>query len=209
MAEELIFYTHPMSRGRIVRWMLEEVGHPYETEIMDYATTLKSADYRRINPMAKIPALKHKDVVVTEAAAICAYLADAFPASNLAPALENRGIYYRWLFFTAGPLEQSCVTKALGFEVRQDQEGMVGYGNHATMLGALQSLLSSQEFAAGSQFSAADVYLASQIQWNLTMGVIEELDVFVDYSNRMHGRSASIRAAAIDDELAAKLQASS
>lgn len=209
MADELIFYTHPMSRGRIVRWMLEEVGEPYQTEIMDYTTTLKSAEYRQINPMAKIPTVKHNGVVVTEAPAICTYLADAFPAAGLAPAPQDRGSYYRWLFFTAGPLEQSCVGKALGHTITKDQESMVGFGTHETMINALQVMLSRQEFAAGAQFSVADVYLASQINWNMDMGVIERLDVFEDYSKRMHDRPASARAAAIDDELFAELQAKS
>jgi glutathione S-transferase len=104
MTDELVFYTNPMSRGRIVRWMLEEVGQPYRTEVLDYGTTMKAPEYRAINPMGKVPAIRHGDVVVTEAAAICAYLADAFPQAGLAPAPTDRlrGTYYRWLFFAAG-----------------------------------------------------------------------------------------------------------
>src|ERR1700757_223581 len=104
MSDELVFYTHPMSRGRIVRWMLEEVGQPYRTEILDFATTLKGPEYLVINPMGKIPAIRHGGAVVPEAAAICAYLADTFPRAGLAPALNQRADYYRWLFFGAGPL---------------------------------------------------------------------------------------------------------
>src|SRR5512144_941226 len=105
MSNELVFYTNPMSRGRVVRWMLEEVGAPYRTEILDYATTMKGAAYLAINPMGKVPAIKHGDTVVTEGAAICAYLADAFPDAGLAPPLSDRGDYYRWLFFAAGPID--------------------------------------------------------------------------------------------------------
>ena len=97
MADELVFYTNPMSRGRIVRWMLEEVGVPYRTEILDYGTTMKQPDYLAINPMGKVPSLRHSAVVVTECAAICAYLADAFPGAQLAPPPRVRGAYYRWL----------------------------------------------------------------------------------------------------------------
>src|SRR6202007_3460787 len=104
MTDDLVFYTHPMSRGRIVRWMLEEVGQPYRTVILDYATTLKGPEYLAINPMGKVPAIKHGDVVVTEAAAICAYLADAFPQAGLAPPAGEGGAYYRWLFFGAVPV---------------------------------------------------------------------------------------------------------
>jgi len=107
MTEELVFYTHPMSRGRIVRWMLEEVGQPYQTELLDFATTMRAPAYLAINPMGKVPALRHGEIVVTEAAAICAYLADAFPEAGLAPPPgdKRRGAYYRWLFFAAGPLD--------------------------------------------------------------------------------------------------------
>ncbi len=208
MSIDLTLYTHPMSRGRIARWMMEEVGQPYETEILEFASTIKSPEYKRINPMAKVPAIKHGKVIVTEAAAICAYMADAFPEARLAPDPANRGSYYRWLLFTAGPLEQSCVTTALGFEVPEEQEGLVGYGSHRRMLDTLEGMLSSQEYAAGDRFSAVDVYLAAQLQWNMTMTVIEERPVFVDYSRRMHDRPACARAEEIDNELAAKLQAS-
>src|SRR6187551_2792642 len=102
MADELVFYTNPMSRGRIARWMLEEVGTPYRTEMLGYGEPMKSPAYKAINPMGKVPAIVHGQTVVTECAAICAYLADAFPEAGLAPALPERGAYYRWLFFAAG-----------------------------------------------------------------------------------------------------------
>src|SRR5665213_2068414 len=107
MADELVLYTNPMSRGRIARWMLEEIDQPYRTELLDYATTMKAPAYLAINPMGKVPAIRHGDTVVTEGAAICAYLADAFPQAGLAPPQGDRlrGPYYRWLFFTAGPVE--------------------------------------------------------------------------------------------------------
>ena len=93
MSDTWIFYTNPMSRGRIVRWMLEEVGAPYQTEVMHYGAVMKSAGYRAINPVGKVPALKHGDIIVTECAAICAYLADAFPEAGLAPHPTQRGAY--------------------------------------------------------------------------------------------------------------------
>ena len=132
MTEELVFYTHPMSRGRIVRWMLEEVGQPYRTEILDYGTTMKGPAYLAINPMGKVPALRHGETVVTETAAICAYLADAFPEAGLAPPHESRlrGPYYRWLFFAAGPLEAAITNKMFGFEVPAERQAMAGYGSY-------------------------------------------------------------------------------
>src|SRR5262245_35424800 len=144
MADDLVFYTNPMSRGRIVRWMLEEVGEPYRTQLLDFATTMKAPDYLAINPMGKVPALVHGNSVVTEAAAICAYLADAFPQAGLAPPQADRlrGSYYRWLFFAAGPLKAAATNKALGFEVPPEREPMAGYGNFAKVLNVLEQALS-------------------------------------------------------------------
>ena len=140
MADELVFYTNPMSRGRIVRWMLEEVGAPYRTEVLDYGTTMKAPGYLAVNPMGKVPAIRHGDAVVTEAAAICAYLADAFPEAGLAPAPGERlrGPYYRWLFFGAGPIEAAATNKAMGFEVPPDRKPMAGYGSLADVMSALE-----------------------------------------------------------------------
>src|SRR5690349_11362355 len=138
MSEPLVFYTNPMSRGRIIRWMLEEVGVPYETRLLDYGTTMKSVEYLAVNPMGKVPAIRHGRTVVTEAAAICAYLADAFPAAGLAPSMEARGDYFRWLFFAAGPLEHAIVNRALGVEVPADRRGMVGYGSFEDAMNGLE-----------------------------------------------------------------------
>ena len=114
---ELTFYTNPMSRGQTIRWMLEEVGEPYDTEILDYGTTMKAEPYLAINPMGKVPAIRHDGKVVTEVAAICCYLADAFPAAGLAPDPADRADYYRWMFFTSGPVEAAFTAKAMGWEV--------------------------------------------------------------------------------------------
>jgi glutathione S-transferase len=130
MADELVLYTNPQSRGRIARWMLEEVGQPYKTEVLDYASTMKAPSYLAVNPMGKVPALRHGDAVVTEVAAICAYLADAFPQAGLAPPPGDRlrAPYYRWMFFSAGPVEAAVSNKALGFVVPPERERMMGYG---------------------------------------------------------------------------------
>lgn len=139
MADELILYTHPQSRGRVARWMLEEIGQPYRTELLDYATTMKAPVYRAINPMAKVPALRHGDTIVTENAAICAYLADAFPAAGLAPPSGDRlrGPYYRWLFFAAGPIEAAASNKALGVVLPPGREHMMGYGTYDDVMSVL------------------------------------------------------------------------
>ncbi|MEO8112893.1 MAG: glutathione S-transferase family protein [Phenylobacterium sp.] len=201
MSKELVFYTNPMSRGRIVRWMLEEVGQPYRTEILDYATTLKGAEYLAINPMGKVPAITHGDVVVTEGAAICAYLADAFPEAGLAPPTKERGAYYRWLFFAAGPIEAAVSAKSLGFEPKPEQERMVGFGSMAHVLDALEKAVAGREFIAGDRFSAADVYVGSQIGWGMQFGSIERRPAFTAYFDGLFNRPAAVRARAIDDAL--------
>ena len=198
MSDGLIFYTNPMSRGRIVRWMLEEVETPYQTEVMHYGQAMKSAGYRAINPMGKVPALKHGDTIVTECAAICAYLADAFPEAGLAPPPAQRGAYYRWLFFAAGPLETAVMNRALGFEVPAEREAMAGHGNYATVMDALEKGVSGSDYIAGSAFTAADVYVGSQIGWGLQFGTIEERPAFQAYWQRVSDRDAYRRANDID-----------
>src|SRR5262249_22699221 len=147
-------YTHPMSRGRVLRWMLEEVGQPYRTELLDYETSMKSPEYLAINPMGKVPALRHGDTVVTETAAICAYLADAFPTAGLAPPSGHRlrGSYYRWLFFGAGPLEAAWTNQALGFVVPPDRERMAGYGNFNAVLNVLDGVLTRSPYLVDDSF---------------------------------------------------------
>ncbi|MFM1815288.1 MAG: glutathione S-transferase [Pseudomonadota bacterium] len=205
MGDKLVFYTHPMSRGRIVRWMLEEIGTPYETKVLDYGTTMKAPDYLAINPMGKVPAIKHGDLVVTECPAICAYLADAFPAAGLAPTFgsRERGAYYRWLFFAAGPLEAAVTNKALGFEVPPDRRGMAGYGSLDDVLDTLEKLLDGAQYVVGGHFTAADVYLASHIGWGMQFGTIDKRPAFERYHSGFIDRPAAKRAAELDDALMA------
>jgi glutathione S-transferase len=207
MSKDLIFYTNPMSRGRIVRWMLEEVGQPYETVILDYASTLKGAEYLAINPMGKIPAIKHGDLVVTEGAAICAYLADAFPHAGLAPPTADRGDYYRWLFFGAGPVEAAVTARSLGFDPKPEQKRMAGFGSLEDTLNALETAVSGRDYLAGGKFSAADVYTGSQIGWGMQFGSIDKRPAFTAYWDRISSRPAAVRAAKIDDDLIAAAQA--
>ncbi|MEP6968566.1 MAG: glutathione S-transferase family protein [Pseudomonadota bacterium] len=198
MSDELIFYTNPMSRGRIVRWMLEEVGAPYRTELLDYDTGMKGPDYLAINPMGKVPAIKHKGVVVTEGAAICAYLADAFPEAGLAPPPKERGDYYRWLFFAAGPVEAAVTNKTLGFVVPAGRERMAGYGAFEQAIGALETAVSGRDYICGDRFTAADVYVGAQIGFGMQFGGIDKRDAFTKYWERISARPAALRANEID-----------
>ena len=203
MTDQLVLYTHPMSRGRIARWMLEEVGEPYRAEIVDYGPAMKAADYLAINPMGKVPALRHGDVIVTECAAVCAYLADAFPDAGLAPAPGDRlrGPYYRWLFFGAGPVEAATTNKAFGFEVPPDRQGTSGYGTLKAVLDTLEQELTDKNYLVGDRFSAADVYMGSQIGWGMEFGSIEKRPAFERYSENLNQRAAYKRACEIDNAL--------
>ncbi len=203
MSQEIVFYTNPQSRGRIVRWMLEETAQPYRTEVLGYGTSMKTAEYLAINPMGKVPALKHGDTVVTEVAAICAYLADVFPQAGLAPPPgdQTRGPYYRWLFFAAGPLEAAVTNHALGFEAPPGRERMLGYGTFAEALDAVESAVSANEYLAGGRFTAADLYLASHLGFGMQFGTIESRPAFAAYWERMSSRSAAVRARDMDDAL--------
>jgi glutathione S-transferase len=206
MTDELIFYTHPMSRGRVVRWMLEEVGQPYRTELLDYGTTMKAPAYLSINPMGKVPAIRHGDTVVTEAAAICAYLADAFPGAGLAPPPGDRlrGPYYRWLFFVAGPLEAAWTNKAMGFVVPEERERMMGYGRFENVINALEGAVSQSKYVVGDSFTAADIYVGSNIGFGMDFGMIEKRPAFEQYWQRLSARPAAVRAKKIDDALMAQ-----
>ena len=198
MNEQLTFYTNPMSRGRIARWMLEEVGCEYTTVIVEYGASMKAPDYLAINPMGKVPSIRHGDVTVTECAAICAYLADAFPDAGLAPPLEDRGSYYRWLFFAAGPIEAVTLNTSLGFELKPEQEPMAGYGNYETALSTLEGIFVDRPYVIGNSFTAADVYVGSQISFGMSFGSISPRPRFEEYVERIQSREAYIRAQEID-----------
>lgn len=207
MADDITFYTNPMSRGRIVRWMLEEVGRPYRTEVLDYGTTMKAPEYLAINPMGKVPALVCDGEVVTECAAICTFLADRFPEAELAPGTKDagRGTYLRWMFFAAGPLEAAVTARSLGLEPPADRAGTVGYGSYDAMVDALETAVSGPgPWILGDRFSAADVYVGSQINWGLMFKSLPDRPAFAAYADRLRARPAYTRATEIDDALMQK-----
>lgn len=203
---DLVFFTNPQSRGRIVRWMLEELGQPYDTEIIDYGD-LKSDRYRSVNPMAKVPAIKHRGQVVTECAAICAYLADVFPQAGLGPRDDEKADYYRWMFFAAGPIEAAVSNKAMGWEPTEDRQRMFGYGTFDRAIGVIDDHLSSNDYICGDRFTAADVYVGSQLMFPMQFGLVDKRDSFARYADRLQSRDAYKRAAEIDDQAVAQAQA--
>jgi len=203
----LKFYTNPQSRGQTVRWMLEEIGQPYDTEILGYSTSMKAAPYLAINPMGKVPAIVHNGKVVTEVAAICLYLADAFPAAGLAPDPADRADYYRWVCFTSGPVEAAFTARAMGWEVPPGREAMAGFGNYDTVMGTLEKMLDGRGFIAGDRFTAADLFVGAMVNFMLTFKLLDPRPAFTDYAARMTDRDAYRRASEIDSQLIAEAQA--
>lgn len=204
---ELIFYTNPMSRGQIARWMLEEVGAPYEQRIVQYGPEMKGPDYRAINPMGKVPAIVHDGKVVTECAAICAYLAEAFPEAGLAPTADERADYFRWMFFGAGPLEQAIINHAMKWESPEDKQAMLGYGSYELATETLADWLADRDYVCGDRFTAADVYVGAQVDWGQAFGTLPALPSFAGYAERLRARPAYQRAKAIDNELITQAKA--
>jgi len=211
MSDEIVFYSSPMSRGRIVHWMLEEVGAPYRFEVVNLETKdQKKPNYLAVNPMGKVPAIVHRGTVVTEAGAICAYLADAFPAAKLAPPTDSpaRGTYYRWLFFGAVCLEAAVIDRV--FErPPPSRPGALAYGCYADTLGTLEKALAPGPYLLGTQFSAADVYLGSQIGFGLMQKALEPRPVFLGYAKRLQERPAYKRFMEKGEKIAAEMKKAS
>lgn len=203
---DIIFYTNPQSRGRIVRWMLEEVGQPYETEIVPY-DRMKDEAYLAVNPMGKVPSIRYRGQTVTECAAICAYLADVFPEAGLGPRDHEKADYYRWLFYAAGPVEQAVTNHYAGWDPSDEQARMFGYGTYDKVVAVLDELFSLRDYACGERFTAADVYLGSAIMWGTQFGTLPQRDSFARYVERLRGREAMQRAWRMDDEAGAQMQA--
>lgn len=209
---DIIFYTNPMSRGQIARWALEEVGADYEQVLLDYGTTMKDADYLRFNPMGKVPCIVHTTAsgahVVTEGAAICAYLAEAYPDANLTPTDAERADYYRWLFYAAGPVEQAVTARAMQWSAPEERQRMIGFGSFDAVMDTLDGVIGDDRaFICGDRFTMADVYFGSQIDWGLMFGSIEKRDSFEAYAARLRERPAYQKAKGIDGALIAAMQA--
>lgn len=202
---DLIFYTNPQSRGRIVRWMLEEVDEPYETVVVAY-DQMKGTDYLAVNPMGKVPAIKHNGQVVTECAAICAYLADVFPGAALGPQDHEKADYYRWLFYAAGPVEQAVTNHYAKWDPAPEQGRMFGYGSYDAVVDLLDKLFSSRDYVCGDRFTAADVYVGSAIMWGTQFGTLPQRDSFARYVDRLRSRDQFKRATELDDQAQVQLQ---
>lgn len=207
---DITLYTHPYSRGRIARWMLEEVGANYDVTVLEYGPTMKTPEYLALNPMGKVPALTHNGAVVTEVAAICAYLADCFPQANLAPppGSPQRASYYRWMFFMAGPFEMASSAKSFNWHIDEKMASIAGCGRIGDAVNALETALQHGPYICGEQFTAADVLVASYIGWEMMQKNLEERPGFKEYVQRANDRPAAARANQLDDALLSQVDLS-
>jgi len=200
---EFTFYTVAMSRGQIARWALHEAGADYDHVVFNWDSRPEA--FTKANPMGKVPTLVHHhgghDHVITEAAAICHYLAETHPDAGLLPDEHERAAYFRWLFFAAGPLEQAVIAKSLGWEVPEGRSGMAGFGSLELTLDACDQWLSANDYAVGNRFTMADVYFGSQFIWGLRFGSIDKRPSFTAYIERLSSRPRAIEAVAVDQRL--------
>jgi glutathione S-transferase len=203
MANLTLYHIAP-SRSSIVLWMLEEIGEPYDIELLSMKKgTNRDAAYMAINPMGKVPALRHGDVLITEGAAICTYLADAFPKAGLNIPIDHpqRGPYLKWLFFGPGVLEGAVMDRAFP-RTGEPPRAALGYGDFDTAMNVVANAVTPGPFLMGDKFTAADVVIGSNLRWGTMFKMIPERKEFSDYVARFAGRPAAKRAEAKDAELA-------
>ena len=205
---DISFFHNPMSRSQIVHWALREAGFDFETVPVDW--NAKPQALLDANPMGKIPTIIHHaadgDVTISEAPAICHYLAEVAPGQTLLPTPRERGAYFRWLFFAAGPLEQAITARAMGWEVPEGREGMAGFGSYERTVDTLEWWLANHDFVCGERFTMADVYVGSAVDWGLVFGTLPDRPAFAAYAERFRARDAYRAAKDADNALIAQAQ---
>ncbi len=207
-SSRIVFYSNPQSRASVIHWMLEELGEPYETVYLNFHGAMKTPEYLQINPMGKVPTIVHDGQIVTEGAAICAFLADQYPQKKLAPAPDSpeRGTYYRWLFFAAGPLEEAITMTSLKMPIPADKSSMLGFGTFERTVDVLEQAVSGPNWICGEQFTAADVYVGTAIRFYMQFGVLEPRPAFKNYVERLSARPAFQRSMQIMEKAAAEMK---
>ena len=214
MSTSIVLFTNPWSRGRMARWMLEETGLPYHVRLLDYDTSMKDPSYTQLNPMGKVPSILHGDTVVTEVAAICTYLADLVPEKELVPPVgtPERGSFYRWMFFGAGPLEAAATAKSLGLLAPIERRTSAGYGTYDDVMNTLEgaakhAVTQGGGYLVGGRFTAADLYLGAQLNWGMQFNTIERRAAFEDYCGPIVHRQACLLSNALDDADGVRMKA--
>jgi glutathione S-transferase len=204
MAKLTLYHAAP-SRSSIIHWMLEEIGEPYEVQLLSLSKgDNRAPDYLAVNPMGKVPALRHGDAVITEAAAICAYLADEFPRAKLNVPIGDprRGPYLKWLFFGPSCIEPAMVDRAFPRK-EEARRAALGYGDFGTVLNVVADAVARGPYILGEQFTAADVVIGSTLRFGMLFKLLPERPEFTTYTGRLAQRPALQRAETKDKELAA------
>jgi glutathione S-transferase len=202
----LTLYHASPSRSSIILWMLEEIGEPYEIKLLKFsAGDNMKPDYLAINPMGKVPALRHGDTVITEVAAICTYLADEFPQKKLNVPIGSprRGVYLKWLFFGPGCMEPAVIDRASPRK-EEARRAMLGYGDFDTCMNVVAKAIEKGPWLMGEQFTAADVVVGSNVRWGTMFNLIPPRPEFAAYAARIAARPAAQRAEAKDKEMSAQ-----
>ena len=206
---DFTFFFNPMSRSQIARWALHEVKADYDPVLVEWGN--KPDALLAANPMGKLPTIIHHasagDLVVSEAAAVCHYLAEA-SAPALLPQGAEKAPYFRWLFFASGPVEAAVTAKSMGFDPGDDarKQMTAGWGTYDRVVNALDAWLSSNDFVCGTRFTMADVYVGSQVDWGMQFGTLPKLASFEAYAEQVRARPAYQAAKAIDNKLMAEMQ---
>ncbi|HKA80658.1 MAG TPA: glutathione S-transferase family protein [Xanthobacteraceae bacterium] len=204
MAKLTLYHAAP-SRSSITRWMLEEVGEPYDIHFLSLSKgDNRAPDFLAVNPMGKVPALRHGDVVITEGAAICTYLADEFPRAKLNVPVGDprRGTYLKWLFFGPSCIEPAVTDRAFPRK-EEPRRAMLGYGDFDTVMDVLAKAVGKGPYLMGEQFTAADVVIGSSLRWGMLFKLLPERPEFVAYVGRLNQRPALQRTDEKDKQLAA------
>ena len=198
------FFHSPHSRSGITRSLLEELNVAYDLVVLDLQHgEQRTSEYLSINPMGKVPAIHH-GVLITEQPAILLYLADAFPDAGLAPTRDDplRGAYLRWMVFYGSCFEPALLDRS--FERAEVPQMSCGYGDYDSVIDTLTAQLEHGPWLLGERFTAADVLWGAALNWALAFKLVPDSDVFRNYAERVAARPAMRRAAALDEELAAK-----
>ena len=205
MAALTLYHASP-SRSSVTLWMLEELGEPYDIHLLSLTKgENREPAYLAVNPMGKVPALRHGDTVITESAAICTYLADEFPGAKLNVPIGSpqRGVYLKWLFFGPSCIEPAVIDRAAPRK-EEARRGMLGYGDFDTTMNTVAAAVAQGPWLMGEQFTAADVIIGANIRWGMIFKTIPQRPEFTAYAGRIAARPAAQRAEAKDKELGAK-----
>lgn len=204
----ITLYYSPQTRATGTRVLLEELGAPYELHVLNMkAGENRQAPYLAINPLGKVPALRHGDAFVTEQIAIGLYLADLFPEAGLTPAIGDpaRGNYLRWMVYYAACFEPAVIDKALNRPaIPQSQSA---YSDYDTMIATLEAQLAKGPYLLGERMTAADILWGMALSWTTMFGLVPKTPVIMDYVARMTARPAFVAIGAADEVMAAEHQA--